>query len=284
MPTDRDPLFRAEHAKAAQAEASRDYREAVRDIVAGHKGNMSKAARELGISPQRVQQIMAGMEPPAEGDGSLYEPARYFVDKYDADAALRDWALDWQELIDRRDPLVRGAHAAGMSERQIRHLTGLKPETIERLTAGDIVVAVDVPLEVWESAVERFTDLADAASHPTRAVYRNVGRALAGAIGMPINEQGRAAVLDPSLSGLQFHALTEEEKAERLMSARIDGDVPEVSPEHQLLGWDGWVALYCITLTRTAADADNPLGDAMRHSASILRHVRTHGSLPEVSS
>ncbi|MFG1976982.1 hypothetical protein ACGFJC_47285 [Nonomuraea fuscirosea] len=281
MPTDRDPLFRAEQARAVQSQASRDYRDAVRDIVAGHGGNMSAAARELGVSPQRVSQIMAGLEPPAEGDDSLHEPARYFSDKYEADAALRDWALAWQDLIDRRDPLVRGAHAAGLSERQIREVTSLKPETIERLTAGDITVAVNVPLEVWEAAVEHFADLADAARHPARIAYRNTGRALAGAIGLPITDDGRAAQLPPSLTGPEFEALTPEEKADRMMSTPMDGEVPVSSPDHVLLGWDGWAALYCTTLNRAADAYDTPLGDAMRHCASILRHIRLHGSVPE---
>ncbi|GAT68791.1 bacterial regulatory protein, Fis family [Planomonospora sphaerica] len=282
-----DPARRARAAKAAAEDASRLYgelyRKAIKALVEAHGGNRSKAARELGISSQRVGQILGEDDASPSPAGAAYgEPALYFGDEDAADAALRDWALANQELIDRRDPLVRGARMAGLSPRQIRELTDLPLETIERLVAGDIAVAVEVELEVWEAAVEHFADLADAAATREAAyAYRSTGRALAGAIGMVVDGSGRAPALDPAMRGPQWEALSPQAKAELAMTLPVGGDVPETSGEHTLLSWDAWAALYCARLER-GTDADTgPMAEAMRHCAAILRHIRIHAALPQ---
>ncbi|MFI6883914.1 hypothetical protein [Streptosporangium canum] len=282
-----DPARRARAARAAADAAAglytELYRNAVRALVAAHGGNRSKAARELNLTPQRVSQILAEDDAVPARALAVGEPALYFADEYAADAALRDWFLVHQELVDRRDPLVRGARAAGLSPRQIRELTDLPLETIERLIAGDITTAVEVDLEVWEAAVEHFADLADAVDAvdaPAAHAYRHTGRALAAAIGMVIDESGRSPAPDAALSGPRWEALSPEAKAELMMNTPLGGDVPELSSEDALLSWDGWAALYCTSLERGAATAEGPLAEAMRHCAAILRHIRTCGALP----
>ncbi|WP_329431068.1 hypothetical protein OG339_48770 (plasmid) [Streptosporangium sp. NBC_01495] len=278
-----DPARRARAAKDARSAANsfygEMYRAALRDLVAAHGGNKSKAAREIGITSQALSQLLADDARPGQAPAAG-EPALYFASEDKADAALRDWFLANQEMIERRDPLVRGAFAIGLSPREIRELTDLPLETIERLVAGDITTAVAVDLEVWEEAVERFADLADAAVPQAAYAYRNTGRALAGAICMAIDDSGRAPARDPALSGPAWEALSLEEKAELIMNTPVNGNVPETSSENALLSWDGWAALYCARLEHGAADGEGPLAEAMRHCAAILRHIRTHGDLP----
>jgi len=98
------------------------------------------------------------------------EPALAFRDKERAKEALRAWAEAEHDLNDRRDPLVRGALAAGVTPTEVYDLTRIARSTTARISPGkpaDIEVAVPQPpiLEyaaLLEARAERITNAADA--------------------------------------------------------------------------------------------------------------------------
>jgi len=51
--------------------------------------------------------------------------------------ALTRWARDRRQVDETRDPLVRGAVAAGISKHRVHVLTGIARTTINKITARE---------------------------------------------------------------------------------------------------------------------------------------------------
>ena len=293
-----DPLRRFRAAADAKAAAEALYAEVERaallELVEAHgglasHGAISRTARELGVTPQAVSKRLKGIAVeagPVPRSAADPEPARYFANERDAEDALRDWALAMQSLNDRRDTLVRGSLAVGLTPRQIRELTDLSLELLDRLgNPAPIETAVRVDYSTWEDLVEYLVDQAEEQQSRGRGIgsriLRLTARNLAGAVGMVVGEDGRAPQPRPGLSGPDWEALDPEQKAELMMSTPLDGDVPDVGPDAALLGPDGWTAWLCTDLERQAAECtDHEMAVAMREAADAVRHVRRTGTLP----
>ncbi|MFE5853258.1 hypothetical protein ACFQ61_08560 [Streptomyces sp. NPDC056500] len=285
-----DPAQRAKAASAAAEDAPRPFREleleALRALVDAHGGTkkhgaVAAAAREMGVSGEALRKrLNPAISDTAEVYAPEGEPGLFFAATEDAVDDLHGWALLDQELNDRRDPTVRGALAAGVSPRQIQEITGLTGDLLTRLAATSAGTAVDVPLEVWESAVPYLADLA--LTLPMERPARDAARALAGVIGLGVDTHGYPLPLPPGLTGPEFDALSPEEKAERTMATKWPEveQIPLPDPDSAQAGPDGWAASYCAELTRAATESSGDYAVSLRAVAGVLRHVRTTGTLP----
>ncbi|WP_217231219.1 hypothetical protein [Streptomyces anulatus] len=287
-----DPAARAR----AAAEASRDVSAMLRAIevaaiaalVDAHGGarkygSFAAAGRELGRSAEAVRKRLLGdgaadESAPYEQEG---EPARYFDSAEEAHDALRDWHIHNAHHLAHRDPLVRGALAAGLAPRVVRDTTGLSLDTIDRLESTSAGTAVEVPDRVWEETVYHLASLApDLGCYGTLA--RGAARDLAGVIGLPVDQAGRQPAIPEALHGPGFEALSPQEKAERIMSTELPGgvEVPLADAQDVLSGPDGWAAAFCAEAEAAAGGQDAELAAATRRVAAVIRHVRVTAALP----
>ncbi|MFF2227043.1 hypothetical protein ACFVV7_27420 [Streptomyces globisporus] len=283
-----DPAARAKAAAEATRDATALLRSielaAITDLVGAHggpqkHGSFAAAGRELGRSAEAVRKRLLGSgaadeSAPYEQEG---EPARFFHSAEEALDALRDWHIHHAH----RDPLVRGALAAGLAPRRVRDTTGLSLDTIDRLEATSAGTAVDVPDRVWEETVYHLAALAPELGRH-RALARGAARDLAGVIGLPVDQEGRQPETSEALHGPEFAALSPLEKAKRSMSAELPGGVetPFVDTQDVLSGPDGWAAAFCAEAEAAAGGEDAELAAATRRVAAVIRHVRVTGALP----
>lgn len=291
-----DPGARANAAAEAAQDAAALFRgielAAMRDLVDAHGGTgkhgaIPAAARELGRGVEGVRKRLNGADgtgesAPFEQEG---EPGRYFASPDDAHDALLDWQLQLRDLNARRDPLVRGALAAGLAPRIIRDTTGISLDTIDRLESTSVGTAVDVPTEVWEETVDYLANLApQLGRHAHLAQF--AARALAGVVSVPVGTSGQRAPLPEALRGEEFEALSVEEKAERHLNTPWPEaqDIPSAGHQDMLDGPDGWAAVFCAEQEETAGSMDADMAAAARRIAAALRHVRLTGTLPEGES
>ncbi|MEV7897935.1 hypothetical protein [Streptomyces cyaneofuscatus] len=290
-----DPGARVKAAAEAAQDAATVFRAievaALRELVDAHggpakHGAVAAAARELGRGAEGVRKRLTGTD--AGGEAEPYEqegePGRFFPTPQDAQDALLDWELQKRDLTLRRDPLVRGALAAGVAPRIVRDVTGISLDTIDRLESTSAGTAVDVPIEVWEETVDYLADLAPQLGRHGRWA-RLAGRALAGIIGLPLDEDGHQASLPEALRGEEFDALSVEEKAERSMNTPWPEakNVPAADHQDMLDGPDGWAAVFCAQMEEQAGRMDAGTAAAARKVAAVVRHVRLTGSLPQAA-
>jgi hypothetical protein len=96
------------------------------------------------------------------------EPALAFVDADLAKDALHGWAEAQRDLDDRRDPLIRGALAAGVTPTEILTLTKIARSTTARIKesgTSDVAVLHPPTIEyaaLLEARAERFINAPDA--------------------------------------------------------------------------------------------------------------------------
>ncbi|RST23371.1 hypothetical protein EF908_11300 [Streptomyces sp. WAC04770] len=262
---------------------------AMRELVDAHggpdqRGAIPAAARELGRGAEGVRKRLLGA---ADGTGESEpfeqegEPGRYFPSPEDAHDALLDWQLQLKDLNARRDPLVRGARAAGLAPRIIRDATGISLDTVDRLESTSVGTAVDVPVEVWEETVDYLAGLAPQLG-PQARFARLAARALAGVISVPVDASGHRAPLPEALHGEEFEALSVEEKVERSLNTPWPEakDIPSAGHQDMLDGPDGWAAVFCAQMEELAGSTDADTAAAARRVAAAVRHVRLTGTLP----
>ncbi|MGC4951002.1 hypothetical protein ACLQ2N_33025 [Streptomyces sp. DT224] len=286
-----DPARRALAAAEAAQDAARALRAieltAMRELVDAHGGTskhgaVAAAARELGRGPEAVRKRLTGIDSAEETEATepTGEPGRFFPSPLDAEDALRDWALQRQDVTLRRDPAVRGALAAGVSPRIVRDLTGVSLDTLDRLESTSPGTAVDVPYDVWEQAVDYFTDLASRTPRYD-IVPSSAAQGLAGVIGVPIGGTESPAQALDALKGPDWEALSANEKADRMMAAPDDGSyVPDADDDDVLAGPDGWAAIFCAQLEEAAGSQDPDMAAITRRVAADLRHIRLTATLP----
>ncbi|MCR8945133.1 hypothetical protein NW249_23735 [Streptomyces sp. OUCMDZ-4982] len=291
-----DPGARANAAAEAAQDAATVFRAvelaAMRELVDAHggtgqRGAIPAAARELGRGVEGVRKRLSGADgtgesEPFEQEG---EPGRFFASPGDAHDALLDWQLQLKDLNVRRDPLVRGALAAGLAPRIIRDTTGVSLDTIDRLESTSVGTAVDVPVEVWEETVDYLADLAPQLGRQGRFA-RLAARALAGVVSVPVDASGHRAPLPEALRGEEFEALSVEEKVERHRNTPWPEarDIPSAGHQDMLDGPDGWAAVFCAQMEELAGSVDADMAAAARRVAAAVRHVRLTGTLPEGDS
>ncbi|MEV7122155.1 hypothetical protein [Kitasatospora griseola] len=149
------------------------------ELVAAHGGNASAAGRELRFkTPQGFQQWLARRTDPAGGPApaaprSQEQPALRFADQDAALTALDDYLLDLQQVEDRREPLVLGALAAGLTPEAIYRAAGIPPAVTARLRPAEIEVAADLEapaaFAVLEETGRALTGHAEALRESARA-------------------------------------------------------------------------------------------------------------------
>ncbi|MFC8538084.1 hypothetical protein ACFUJY_29790 [Streptomyces sp. NPDC057249] len=287
-----DPARRALAAAEAAQDAARTFRAieltAMRELVDAHGGTskhgaVAAAARELGRGPEAVRKRLTGNDSAEETEAiePTGEPGRFFQSPYDAEDALRDWALQRQDVTLRRDPAVRGALAAGVSPRIVRDLTGVSLDTLDRLESTSPGTAVDVPYDVWEQAITYFTDLAARTSRQYSIIPRSAATGLAGVLGVPLGGTESPTQSLNALKGPDFDALSANEKADRIMAAPDDGShVPDADHDDLLAGPDGWAAFFCAQMEEAAGSQDPDMAAITRRIAADLRHIRLTATLP----
>ncbi|MBD0670061.1 hypothetical protein [Streptomyces sp. CBMA156] len=150
---DRDPLRRY-RAVADAIDAVTGYldtmqADAARDLIAAHGGNASAAGRELGFgTAQAFKQWLgrrgAGELVAAAAGHAQEQPALFFRDPDDAQAALEDYHLEREEIDARLEPLVLGALAAGLTPETVYRVAAVPLETVNRLRPAKIGVAADL--------------------------------------------------------------------------------------------------------------------------------------------
>ncbi|MFJ5740110.1 hypothetical protein [Streptomyces microflavus] len=288
-----DPGARAKAAAESAQDAATVLRSielaAMHELVDAHgglakHGAVAAAARELGRGAEGVRKRLTGTD--GAGDAEPFEqegePGRHFSSPEEAQDALLDWQLQLKELTLRRDPLVRGAVAAGLAPRIVRDVTGVSLDTIDRLESTSVGTAVDVPIHVWEETVDYLADLApQLGRHGYFA--RLAARSLAGVVGLPVSQDGHQVPLPAALRGEEFEALSVEEKVERSMNTPWPeaNDVPVSDHQDQLDGPDGWAAVFCAETEAGAGRMDADMAAVARRVAAAVRHVRVTGTLPE---
>ncbi|MEV7930491.1 hypothetical protein [Kitasatospora sp. NPDC088779] len=144
--------------------------QAVRDLIAAHQGNKSAAGREMGMSPQALNDWLKRRAVRDLDDEAVFtqeQPALFFANEYDAEDALRDWQLRQQRTEDRRDPLVLGALAAGLVPESIYRYSGIPLHVTRRLHPTDDPIEVSAG---FTSLDEVFNDMARALDRHTQAL------------------------------------------------------------------------------------------------------------------
>lgn len=286
-----DPGKRARAAAGAAQDAARMLRAielaALHDLVNAHgglqkHGAATAAARELGRSAEAVRKRLTAAPDEAEAYEQEGEPGRYFDSSETAYDALLDWQLQQRDVTARRDPLVRGALAAGLAPRVVRDVTGVTLDTIDRLESTSAGTAVDVPLHVWEETVGYLADLAPQFGRYSMLAHY-AARGLAGVIGLPVDETGRLVEPPGNLRGPAWEALSPEQRAEEILSTEWpEGSdaVPEAAHQDFLDGPDGWAAVFCAQAEETAGSQDEDMAAVTRRLAAVIRHVRLTATLP----
>ncbi|MGW4648026.1 helix-turn-helix domain-containing protein [Kitasatospora sp. NPDC004289] len=294
----RDPLRRYQAAGTAAAYFAAAQTDALQALVDAHGGNQSAAAREIGVTPQAVRKRLAAREGRSAeaADGQpQQQPALFFRNVDQADGELRMYALAAQDLADRRDQLVLGALAAGLSPEAIWRRTGIAPEVIARLAPAEpITVGVDVDL-----LLDTLEDTARALHAYVQTLEANPGvdiltQRLWSFAAESFTRNCAPGALAPPAPRREDYATTEE-----WVEACVgDDSAPQPDPgTPDPLAWesgpDAWIAAQIVMLRRAAAEGtdapslDGPERAAAQLAARVQRavadaylHLRTHGTVP----
>ncbi|MFJ4342990.1 helix-turn-helix domain-containing protein [Streptomyces sp. NPDC088915] len=301
-----DPARRYHAAKAAAEAAAAPYErvadEAVEDLIAQHGGNVAAAARELGLTRQALY-MRDKREKTGGGAGAAaaeqVQPARHFNSPQEAEDALRDWALDQQEVTDQLDVLLLGALAAGADPVTISELSGVPLATLRRIRpGGNITVSrlneygpeiEDFARAVHARAAALRAAAATKAEHRSASIWQHAARAIV------TNVAPYALMPDPGIHVEDFD--TAEEFAEAL-STREPSEEEKAEDEREpsrlaVLSHDGYLAATYLVFRREAARERLPFeetpeeiaaGEAVQAAfgelADAILHLRTTGQVP----
>ncbi|MFD6329267.1 hypothetical protein ACFWGI_06770 [Streptomyces niveus] len=309
-----DPLerFRAAQAagKAVAARYARLQNEALHELALAHapvtgknvgEPNYAAAAREVGLTPTAVHKRLKGEDPAARPAGTpavQAEPARRFDGADDAEAALDDWALRRQDVMDEAEPLLLGALAAGADPLTIHERTGESLELLRRIRpAGKIQVS---RIGDFDEVVEDFARLVTAHAaalneHAAPGAERSAAQVWHRSAAQIVTNAAPYALLPPvpivraedyDTPGAYADAVLNSPGEEQTDTWSGQDEVATVS------GPDAWLAKFTVQLAREARrgvpdympaehrEHAEAVGRASGEVAAAVRHLRATGTLP----